>query len=116
VAKTPFQNGKNRDPKTGRFLPGNKVAVGHGGGLAKQVQRLRVAMVAAVTVEDLKRVVSALLKKAAKGDVHAARVVLAYTLGKPVEADIYERLAALEALAAELEGSKAWRGRRGQTD
>ncbi len=104
VAKAPSPNGCNghqgRDAR-GRFTSGNPG--GPGNPLGAQVAKLRTAMVEAVSVEDLREIAKALTRKAAKGDVSAAKVVLAYTLGRPCEIDVLERLEALEELAAEIE-------------
>ena len=69
-----------RDHK-GRFAPGNKLAVGNP--FARQVAALRTAFVKGVTAEDIAAIASALLAKAKEGDVAAAKLVLAYTIGKP---------------------------------
>ena len=105
MARKPFPNGKNggteRD-RRGRFATGNRAAVGHGGGLAAQVQRLRSELVGAVAPADVKAIARRLVKDARGGDLNATRLLLAYALGKPLEADVFERLEALETLAAEL--------------
>ena len=109
MARKPFPNGKNGVPdrdRRGRFATGNRAAVGHGGGLAAQVQRLRSELVGAVAPADVRAIARRLVKDAKAGDAHAIRLLFNYTLGRPVEADIYDRLEALETLAAELEGVK----------
>ncbi|MGD8453928.1 MAG: hypothetical protein PVJ57_19095 [Phycisphaerae bacterium] len=46
--------------------------------------------------------------------MNAVRLLLSYTLGRPTEADVFERIEALEALADELsEGSRICRGEVG---
>jgi len=78
-----------RDPTTGRFSEGNRAAVGNPH--AKRVGELRTALLDAVMPEDV---------EAAKGgDVAAARVLFERTLGRPVEADLIERLEVLEQAA-----------------
>jgi len=84
----------DRDER-GRFLPGNKAATGNPH--AKRVAELRSALLEAVTAEDLTAVVRALVTAAKQGDVAAARVLFERVLGRPLEADILERLEALEA-------------------
>lgn len=78
----------------GRFLPGNKG--GPGNPFAAQVGRLRAALLRAVKPADLREVVTALLEQAKSGNVAAARLVLEYCLGRPVEADVIERIEAIE--------------------
>lgn len=85
----------NQDPRTGRFVPGN--AGGPGNPYAKQVGALREALLAEVTPDDLRAIVRGLVEQAKGGDVAAAREILLRTLGRPVEADLLERLEVLEA-------------------
>ena len=86
-----------RDPETGRFLPGN--GGGPGNPFAAKVARLRGALLEAVTEEDIREIVEALVEEAKAGDVVSAREVLLRTLGKPIESDLLERLERLEELA-----------------
>lgn len=89
----------DHDPKTGRFLPGNRG--GPGNPFARRVGELREALLAEVSPEDLRAIVRVLVDQAKSGDVAAAREVLLRTLGRPVEADLLERLEALEERLAE---------------
>lgn len=91
---TPSPNGGNGRDEQGRFADGN--AGGPGNPYAAQVGRLRSALLSAVTEDDMRDVVLALVGKAKKGDVKAARVLLDRVLGKPVEADLIARIEALE--------------------
>lgn len=79
----------------GRFRAGNRG--GPGNPYAKQVGHLRAAMMEAVSPDDLRAVVGKLIELAKGGNVPAIREVLDRTLGKPVEADLIERLEALES-------------------
>lgn len=79
---------------SGRFAPGNKL--GRGNPFARQAQRLRSALFAAVSEEDLRDVVQALVAQAKQGNVQAAREVLERTLGKPEAFDVLERMEVLE--------------------
>ena len=90
----------DRDDK-GKFVPGNQAAVGRSRKHAEQVGNLRRALYEEVTPERLKRIVNSLIVEAEAGQVAAARLVLEYCLGKPLEADILERLERLEALEQE---------------
>jgi hypothetical protein len=95
--------GDGRDDR-GRFGPGN--TAGRGNPLARRVQRLRVALLEAVSEEDVAAVARALVEKAKGGDVAAARVLLERVLGPAEAADIEGRLAELEA---DLAASR-WKG------
>ena len=63
----------------------------------RRVGQLRSALIRAISPADLKQIIRVLIKKAKAGDVQAANLVLDRALGKPVEADLMERLAELEA-------------------
>jgi hypothetical protein len=67
-----------------RFAPGNPG--GPGNPFARQVAELRKVMLAAVTLEQMRVVTEAMIERAAKGDVAAAKLLLQYTLGKPAAA------------------------------
>ena len=73
-------SGDGRDPGTGRFLPGNPG--GSGNPLAKRVAELRIALLDAVTPDDLRAAVGALIDKAKSGDVAAIRELLDRCIGK----------------------------------
>jgi len=90
----PTANGDNGRDEHGRFTAGN--AGGPGNPHAAQVGRLRSALLNAVTEDDIREVAAALVGKAKKGDVVAARVLFDRVLGKPIEADLIARIEALE--------------------
>lgn len=92
---SPSPTGHNGHDARGRFVPGNKVAVGNP--LNRRVGQLRSALIRAVTTDDLRAIIRKLIEQAKAGDVIAAREVLDRCLGRPVEADLLERLAELEA-------------------
>lgn len=102
VMVAPSPNGRNSN---GRFSPGN--SGGPGNPHAKKVGQLRSALIDAVSPADIAAIVGKLVERAKSGDVRAIREVLDRTLGKPVEADLIERLEHLEAIAGELEGQGA---------
>src|SRR3954470_21441647 len=79
----------------GRFGVGNRAATGNPH--AKRVARLRSALYKAVTPEDLREVIKAMLSTAKAGDVPAARELLQRLLGPPEAVDLLQRLDALEA-------------------
>jgi hypothetical protein len=68
----------------GRFAAGNRG--GSGNPFARRVADLRRALLDAVTPEDLQTLTRQLIAMAQAGDMAAARLVLAYTLGKPAAA------------------------------
>ncbi len=75
--------GDGRDV-TGKFTKGNKCAVGNPFG--RKVARLRAALVEGVTEENLRQLAAKLVGMALAGDLDAAQLLLAYTIGKPVPA------------------------------
>jgi len=85
----------------GRFLPGNRAAKGNP--YARHVAKLRAALMRAVTPLDVQEIIDSLVRAAKAGDINAARIILERTLGKPLEADIIERL---ETLESAIEGQK----------
>jgi len=85
----------------GRFAPGN--AGGPGNPHAPTVAKLRAAILAAVTAEDIEAIVRALVHRAKGGDMAAIRELLDRAIGKPTDADLAERLDELEALASALQ-------------
>jgi hypothetical protein len=102
VPASPSTNGANgTTPPRG---PGGKFAAGNKGGPgnphAARVARLRTALLDAVTPADMKAIVAKLVEQAKAGNVPAAKEVLERTLGKPVEADLMERIESLEHLLA----------------
>ncbi len=83
AADGPIPDKGGRDHR-GRFAPGNKG--GPGNPYARRTALLRQAMLDAVTPEDIQAIVRQLIQKAREGDVAAARLVLAYAIGKPDKA------------------------------
>jgi hypothetical protein len=84
-----------RDPQTGRFLLGNRVAIGNPH--AQRVAKLRAALLNGVSESDVKSVIRKMVELAKGGDAIAARLVLDRCLGRPEPLDILARLEALEA-------------------
>ena len=87
--ETPKQNGDGspsaprvdgREPG-GRFAKGNRL--GGGNPLAGAVAKLRGALLRRVKVRDVRGLIDAMIAKGLAGDVAAAKLVLAYTLGAP---------------------------------
>jgi hypothetical protein len=78
---TPESNGRLRD---GRFGAGNRF--GQGNPQHRKMAELRAAMLEAVEPEQVKGLTRKLCELALAGDVPAARLVMEYALGKPVQA------------------------------
>lgn len=92
-------NGTGRTPG-GRFAPGN--AGGPGNPHAATVAKLRAAILAAVTPEDIDGIIRALVHRAKGGDMAAIRELLDRAIGRPTDADLAERIERLERAAEEL--------------
>jgi hypothetical protein len=74
-------NGRN---ELGQFAHGN--TAGKGSPVAKRMYYLRATLLSAVEPERIKRVAAKLQELAEAGDVPAARLLLEYAAGKPVQA------------------------------
>jgi hypothetical protein len=83
----------------GRFASGNKG--GPGNPYAARVGRWRAIMTEAVTDDDMRAVVAALVAAAKRGESWAVKEVFDRTVGKPVEADLIARLEVLEQAMSE---------------
>ncbi len=70
-----------RDPKTGRFLPGN--SGGPGNPLAAETARLHAELVRAATPEDIREIALKLIETAKGGSIAAARELFDRVFGKP---------------------------------
>jgi hypothetical protein len=93
VESTPTQpslNGDNGRGEDGRFAKGNPG--GPGNPFARQVAALRRVLLEAVSANDLRDIVNALVTQARCGHVAAAKIVLEYTLGKPAKTVEPDRL------------------------
>ena len=88
----PFGDG-GRD-SGGRFTTGN--AGGPGNPYARRVGQLRSALLDAVSDEDIRRTIEAIVAQARDGDIVAARILFDRILGPPIAADVVARLEALE--------------------
>lgn len=96
--KQPFGDGRDA---SGRFAKGNPG--GPGNPLAGRLSKLRAALVEAVTEDDIKQIAETLVGLAKDGDMAATKELLLRTLGRPVEADLIERLERVEHLLEEQE-------------
>jgi hypothetical protein len=66
----------------GRFAAGNRG--GPGNPFARRVATLHGAFLDALTPQDMRSIALALLLKAQSGDIAAAKLLLQYSLGKPI--------------------------------
>jgi len=88
-------NGTSGRKPNGQFAKGNPG--GPGNPYARHVARLRASLIEAVGDDGLKEIVQGMVTAAKGGDVAAAKLLLSYLLGKPVESvepdyvDIHER-------------------------
>jgi len=80
------KQGPDKDPKTGQFLPGNRL--GKGNPNLRRIKEMREALQEAATPERLQAVLTVMLRKAIEeGDVQAGRLALEYAVGKPKRQD-----------------------------
>ncbi len=88
-------NGTSGRKPNGQFAKGNPG--GPGNPYARHVARLRASLIEAVGDDGLKDIVQGMVTAAKGGDVAAAKLLLSYLLGKPVESvepdyvEIHER-------------------------
>ena len=91
----PSTNGTSGRKSNGQFAEGNKC--GTGNPYARRVARLRSTLLDAVGENGLADIVQGMVTAAKGGDVAAAKLLLSYLLGKPVESvepdyvEIHER-------------------------
>jgi|SRR5665213_488938 len=78
----------------GRFGPGNSFS--RGNPHARRIAQIRAALMEACDPERIKKAAEALMVQAEGGDRFALAELLDRTLGRPVSADLEERLSALE--------------------
>jgi hypothetical protein len=79
----PESSRPNDRDEHGRFVKGN--SGGPGNPFARRTAALRQAFSEAISEDDLKTLAKRLLVQAQNGDVAAAKLVLAYAIGKPVD-------------------------------
>lgn len=87
----PSPNGRNgKRESNGRFAKGNPG--GPGNPFLRQVNQIRSMILEAVSEDDLREVVNALVARAKDGDVAAAREVFNRLVGRPADSIGPERL------------------------
>jgi hypothetical protein len=82
--KTPAKAGKVGRKKNGQFEKGHSGNPNGGNRISEHRKKLREALEAAVTVEDIQRIIKGQLKKA-EHNTEAAKFVFDYVLGKPAQ-------------------------------
>ena len=100
MSKTPSPTEANGRDGKGRFVAGNNIAKGNPH--AKRIGELRSAMIESVTIDDMKAVIRQLVRAAKDGESWAVKVLLDRTLGKPLEADLIERIEQMESTIREM--------------
>jgi hypothetical protein len=93
-----------RDPTTGRFLPGN--AGGPGRSFGQRVSRFRSMLLEAVTDEDYIAIVKKLIEDAKLGDSGARSEFFNRVLGKCLESDVLEMIEELKGQLAEIKNRR----------
>ncbi len=93
---TPSPAVDNGRTAEGTFAPGN--TFGKGNPHAQRVGALRSALLEAVTEDDVREVLAALIREAKDGNVQAMREFFNRVLGQAEAVDVLERLDELEAL------------------
>ena len=84
MSTLPSPKGANGRGASGRFTKGNPG--GPGNPHARRVAEIRSVLMSAVSIDDLRAIVSTLVKSAKAGDLAAAPDVLTRTIGKPTDA------------------------------
>ena len=93
---TPSPTAVNGRDDKGRFGPGNRAGVGNPHN--KKVQRLRAALIEAVSASDVRAATRMMVKLAVAGDRAAFAELLDRTIGRPVASDLLQRIERLEQL------------------
>lgn len=83
-ARQPERQPSNGRDASGRFAAGN--SGGPGNPFARQVAKLRAALVQRVTEADMQQIAERLIVMAKSGDLAAIKLLFLYVLGKPAEA------------------------------
>lgn len=94
--RTPSTDGDNGRQSNGRFAAGNKL--GRGNPFNHRACKLRAAMLAVVTADDIQGIVATLIKAAKEGDVVAAKEIFNRVLGTPIASDAMGQLEQWEAI------------------
>lgn len=94
---TPQDSG-GRDPKTGRFLPGNNLSPRTGNPNTLRAAQIRRELFAASTPQRTRKICDAWLSQAEAGKPWAVKLWAEYTLGPPQALDLIQEVATLRAV------------------
>lgn len=86
TTKKPAQKRGDGRSTNGRFVKGNKAAVGRSGAKTRRREAAKI-FCESMTKPEIKAIVRKLMDLAQAGDVEAARLVLSYSIGRPREMD-----------------------------
>lgn len=84
MSNTPEGNGSNGRLPDGRWAPGNRG--GPGNPHARRMHGLRAELLEATQPSHIRAITNKLIELATGGDVGAAKLILSYSLGQPVQA------------------------------
>ena len=94
-----------RDAKSGRFVKGNKLSLGNP--FARKAAEMRQAIYAAISAEDMRRVIATLKEQAIAGDLKAIALLLDRVLGTAQAGiDLLEKIERLEAALLQTDSGK----------
>ena len=91
-----FDGTEGRDVQTGRFVRGNKAA--RGNSTPRQTAKFRAQLFKAIAPADFREIIGALLREAKDGNMTAIKLCLQYLAGSPADAELSQRLTAIETL------------------
>lgn len=94
MSTSPSTHGGDGRSAGGRFTAGNKL--GRGNPLAGRAAKIRAVLLRKLTPAQAGAIADQLIAKAVKGDLAAIRELLDRTIGKPAQAELLERIEALE--------------------
>jgi len=83
-----------RDIVTGRFVAGNRLAVGNRA--PRKTAIFRAALFRAISPSDFREILQALVTAAKRGESWAIRECLKYLVGNPADVELSQRLTILE--------------------
>lgn len=90
----PSTHGADGRDGRGRFTAGNNL--GRGNPLAGRAARIRAAILDELSPEDARAIARKLIEMCKAGDLAAIKELLDRAIGKPAQADVLERLEAIE--------------------
>jgi hypothetical protein len=96
----PLPTGVNGRTARGTFSVGNKVAKGNPNN--RRAQKIRNAIIRAISPKDMAEAAKQLLADAKAGDRQAFAELCDRIIGKPVQSDVLDRIEQLEGMMQEL--------------